>query len=64
MPRLLDRDYYEAWREAGALSLEDKCRERKQALLASPEPEPLAEDLAQAMDEAVAAARRELGGPA
>jgi trimethylamine:corrinoid methyltransferase-like protein len=28
-PGLLDRDYYQAWKDRGALSTEDRCRARK-----------------------------------
>jgi trimethylamine--corrinoid protein Co-methyltransferase len=57
-PRLLDRAYYEAWREAGAASLEQKCRERREAILAQHAVEPMPPDLRRAVDAIVAAARR------
>ena len=60
-PRLLDREYYQAWQDAGARSLEDRCRERKQAILAEHHPDPLAPDAARAITQIVAAARRALG---
>jgi trimethylamine--corrinoid protein Co-methyltransferase len=44
-PRVLDRDYYEAWRNAGAPGTEQRCRERREELLATHEVEPLPEDL-------------------
>jgi len=60
-PRLLDRDYYQAWLEGGGQSLEDRCRERKAQILADHQPEPIPADLERTLDEIVAAARRELG---
>jgi len=59
-PRLLDRDYYQTWLDSGATSLEDRCRERKEEILRSHQPEPLSDDLDRALDEIVSAARREL----
>jgi len=59
-PRLLDRDFYEAWQRAGATSLADRCRQRKEEILATHEPPPVDEDLAGELDRIVAAARREL----
>jgi trimethylamine---corrinoid protein Co-methyltransferase len=62
-PRLLDRDFYQAWQDAGAPSTEDRCRSRKEDLLAHHVPEPLPPELDRALDEIVAAARRELDAP-
>lgn len=59
-PELLDRDYYEAWRESGAKSTEERCRARKEEILKTHEPEPLPHDLARTLDEITAAARRDL----
>ncbi len=58
-PRLLDRRFYQAWKDDGAKSLEDVCRQRKNELLAVAPP-PLAADTAKSIDAIVAAARREL----
>ena len=60
-PRLLDRDYYDAWREAGASDLAERCRARKGEILAGHEPEPMPEDVKRAMSEIVSSARRNLG---
>jgi trimethylamine--corrinoid protein Co-methyltransferase len=60
MPRLLDRDYYQAWLDGGATSMEDRCRERRRDLLAGHQVEPLADDLQRELDRIVAAARTEL----
>lgn len=59
-PRLLDRDYYQAWLEAGATSAEDRCVARRQGLLASHVPEPVSPELDRALTEIVGAARRHL----
>jgi trimethylamine--corrinoid protein Co-methyltransferase len=59
-PRLLDREYYDAWLDEGALSTEERCRQRKEEILATHEPEPIPEDLSRALDEVVDAAKRHL----
>ena len=58
-PRLLDRQYYQAWRDQGATGLEDRCRERKEHILKNHVPEPLAPDLERTLDRIVAAAKKE-----
>lgn len=60
-PKLLDRQYYESWRAAGAHSLEDACRARKAELLAAPPAPPLPLDQARELARLVAAAKRLLG---
>ena len=62
-PKLLDRQYYQAWLEAGALSIEERCRERKEQVLATHASEPISAELEKALDETVARARRELDKP-
>ena len=62
VPRLLDRDYYQAWRDAGAPSTEERCRRRKEEILRAHVVEPLAPEVERALDEIVAAARRDLAG--
>lgn len=59
-PRLLDRDYYQAWLSAGATSMQDRCRARKEEILRTHVPEPVSPELDRAMTEVVAAAKREL----
>ncbi len=59
-PTLLDRQYYQAWLDGGAESTEDRCRRRKEDILATHEPEPVSTELDRDLDEIVAAARREL----
>ena len=58
MPRLLDRDYYQAWRDAGGPAMEDRCRERKEEILAMPTPEPLPKELDREFEKILSAARR------
>jgi len=60
-PRLLDRDYYQAWMDQGATSLEDRCRRRKEAILREHAPEPIDPALDHAVKEIVVAARKDLG---
>jgi trimethylamine--corrinoid protein Co-methyltransferase len=61
-PRLLDREFYDAWRAAGAASMEDRCRAQKTEILAAHQPEPVDADLAAELDRIVAAARGDLEG--
>lgn len=59
-PSLLDRDYYQKWLGKGALSAEDRCCQMKAEILGTCQPEPLADDVANAVDQIVLAAKREL----
>ena len=59
-PKLLDRRFYQAWKDDGAKSLEDVCRQRKHELLKAPPPPPLSDNTAKELDRIVAAARKEL----
>lgn len=61
-PRLLDRQYYEAWRDGGASSMEERCRARKAELLAASPAPPLPADQERELARLVAAAKRELAG--
>ena len=58
MPKLLDREYYQAWLDAGAKSMEDRCKARTRAILEEHEPEPISGDLDRALTEIVKAARQ------
>ena len=61
-PRLLDREYYDAWRDGGALGMEERCRARRDAILRDhrvPPPEP---EVQRELDRIVKAARMHLGG--
>ena len=55
-PRLLDREYYQAWKDAGAADAAERARARKEEILASHQPEPVSRDLDRALDEIVRAA--------
>jgi trimethylamine--corrinoid protein Co-methyltransferase len=59
-PRLLDREYYQAWLDAGAVSTEECCRQRKEEILRTHCPEPLDPALERELDRIVAAAQRDL----
>ena len=59
-PQLGDRDYYQAWLDAGAPDFEKRCRERKEHLLATHEVEPMPKSLDKALAAVVRAARKEL----
>jgi len=59
-PRLLDREFYDAWLGAGALSTEERCAGRKREILATSEVPPLDPDVDWAFNEILAAAWREL----
>jgi trimethylamine--corrinoid protein Co-methyltransferase len=59
-PKLLDRKFYQAWQDAGAASTEDRCRARKDEILAHHVPQPVPPELDKELDRIVAAARKEL----
>lgn len=59
-PRMLDREYYQAWLEGGKSDMETRCRERKEKILRTHTPEPMTEDLEKAIDKIVAAAKRDI----
>lgn len=59
-PSLLDRQYYQAWLDSGAVSTEKKCVGRKAEILAVHQVEPMPDDLDRAIEGIVSAARREL----
>jgi trimethylamine--corrinoid protein Co-methyltransferase len=61
-PRLLDREFYDAWAVAGSPTMADRCRREKERLLAEHRPEPLPADLNKEFTRIVAAARKDLGG--
>jgi trimethylamine---corrinoid protein Co-methyltransferase len=61
-PKILDRQYFQAWQEAGAASSEERCAQRKAEILAHPPCEPVSHDLDRALTDIVRHARRELGG--
>ncbi len=59
-PRLLDRQFYDAWMNNGAKTMAQRCREEKERLLREHQPEPLPEKIARDIEGILAAARREL----
>lgn len=60
-PRLLDRDYFEAWHRSGSKSTEERCCADVERILSSHEVEPIAKDLDEELTRIVHAARDELG---
>ncbi len=60
-PKILDRQYYQAWLESGASSVEDRAKARKDEILKNHKPDPAPSDLVKAIDSVVAAAKKELG---
>ena len=60
-PELLDREYYQAWLDSGAASTEERCRQRKEEILQTRQPEPVDDDLARTLDEIVDDAEKALG---
>ncbi len=60
-PRLLDRQFWSPWVEAGAETMLDRCIALKDKLLREHEPVPLDADTRREVHRIVAAARRELG---
>jgi trimethylamine--corrinoid protein Co-methyltransferase len=57
-PTLLDRSYYDAWRDAGALPLEERCTARAAKLMKTHVVEPLDPALERTLCELVAAAEK------
>lgn len=60
LPKLLDREFYQAWADGGAATTERRCCARRDELLASHKVEPVAAELETALGELVEAAKREL----
>lgn len=61
-PELLDRNFFQAWKDAGAASMAQRCQRRKQEILARANVEPVSAELSKTLDEIAAAARRTLAG--
>jgi trimethylamine---corrinoid protein Co-methyltransferase len=59
-PALLNRNNYQDWIEGGALSTEDRCRQSKEHILRTHQPEPIPPELERALADVVEAARRDL----
>jgi trimethylamine--corrinoid protein Co-methyltransferase len=60
-PKLLDRRFYDAWAAGGKVTMAERCRQEKERLLATHQPEPLPDDLEQEFQRITAAARKHLG---
>jgi trimethylamine---corrinoid protein Co-methyltransferase len=59
-PRLLDRQFYDAWLQAGASTMADRVRAEKERLLNKHPVEPLPADLDKELSRIVAAAKKDL----
>ena len=59
-PRLLDRQFYDAWMSGGAKTMAQRCREEKERLLREHQPAPLPDDVEKAIEDVLAGARKEL----
>lgn len=57
---LWDRDSWDNWQRAGATSMAERARQKLEAILAGPDPEPMEEAMAREVDAVVEAARRHL----
>lgn len=57
-PNLLDRTFFQSWQDAGSQSMEDRCRRKKEHLLANHEVEPLPADVDKTLDKIVAVATK------
>jgi trimethylamine--corrinoid protein Co-methyltransferase len=60
-PVLLDRNYYEAWLDAGGKSMEERCGSRKEDILRNHRPEPLTDEQEKILANHVNVAKKELG---
>jgi trimethylamine---corrinoid protein Co-methyltransferase len=59
-PRMLDRDYYQAWKDAGAVATEERCRQRKEEILSTHQVPPVPPELDRELERILASARRAL----
>lgn len=59
-PTLLNRNNYKSWKEKGATDMEQRCRERKNEILVSHEPEPFSDDLVRDIEKIVERAKQSL----
>ncbi len=59
-PKLLDRQFYDAWLSGGAKTMAERCREEKERLLREHRPEPLPDDVGKEIEGILAAARQEV----
>ena len=61
IPKLLDRNYYQRWLDGGATNMQQRCKAAKDDILKNHQPEPVDPDVQKALDEVVAAAKKDLG---
>ena len=59
-PKLLDRQFYDAWLSGGAKTMAQRGREEKERLLREHQPEPLPEEADREIERVLAGARKEL----
>ena len=59
-PEMADRQYYQQWLDSGAISMDQRCRDKKEELLQSHEVEPISDELARELGKIVDDARRHL----
>ena len=59
-PGILDRNFYEAWRQKGSLSTEEKCAALKETIKSNRTVPPLQDDVAKEIDRLIIASRNEL----
>jgi trimethylamine--corrinoid protein Co-methyltransferase len=62
MPRLLDREYFQQWQDAGRPDTARRARERLNELLASYRQTPLADNVSRDVERVLADARKHLAG--
>jgi trimethylamine--corrinoid protein Co-methyltransferase len=60
-PELLDREFYEGWQTRGATSMADRCRARKEKILATHQVAPLDPAIDREFERIIAAAKADLG---
>jgi trimethylamine:corrinoid methyltransferase-like protein len=59
-PKLLDRDYYQAWKDGGAVGSEERCRQRKEEIRSTHQVPPVPPELNREFERIPFSARREL----
>lgn len=59
-PKLLDREFWQAWRDSGAKDMMSRCIEKKNEILAKHVPKPLPKETEKEIDKILESARRNL----
>ena len=62
-PALLDREFWETWKESGARDMMNRCVEKKNEILKKHVPEPLSREIEKDIDKIVQSARHNLYSP-